>query len=130
MKADGLSYALPLSELPPLATLLRRGATWAQANGVELDPALVARLRDLEATVAMMRPVAPATAAVRKPLRPETMDKVHGSRDEVGTAAAASLTGCSRQALSKQLRAGRIPGAWRDEFGRWRIPIDALAKGA
>ena len=132
MKVDrgGLSYSLPLSELPPLAALLRRGATWAQRNGIELDPALVARLRDLEVTVEMMRPVARATSAVPGPLRGGTVAGMDGSR-EVGTGAAARLAGCSRQALSKRLRAGRIPGAWRDELGRWHVPINAVeAKGA
>jgi hypothetical protein len=128
----GLSYSLPLSELPPLAALLRRGATWAQRNGIELDPALVARLRDLEVTVEMMRPLRAQPDAVPGPLRAETMGEMGGCGSrEVGTGAAARLAGCTRQALSKRLRAGRIPGAWRDDQGRWRIPIDALeAKGA
>ena len=124
----GLLYGLPLSELPALSTVFAQWQRWARSNGLEPPPWLSARFQDVTATAKAMRPLRAQPDAVPEPLRGGTMDEMDGS---VGTGAAARLAGCSRQALSKKLRAGRIPGAWRDELGRWHVPIDALdAKGA
>jgi hypothetical protein len=47
----GISYSLPLSELPGISSLLEHGARWAETNQIELSPSLAARLRDIESTV-------------------------------------------------------------------------------
>jgi len=39
---------------------------------------------------------------------------------------AADATGKSRRTLGRLLDAGRLDGAYRDDAGTWRIPVDAL----
>jgi len=126
----GISYAIPIAELPGLVTLLKRGQAWASSNAIELAPDLGRRCRDLEATVKAMRPIAPATFPSPEPLHAVTIEGVDMalSGEEVGAAEAARITGVSRQHISRRLNTGSLPGR-RDESGKWWIPVDAL-KGA
>jgi hypothetical protein len=137
----GISYSLPLNELPDLLAVVHRGAAFCSTNQVPLPPALVKRIHDLEVTVAAMRPVArePEMAPSRctpsaTPLHPVRVDDMDDRGPVVvSPATAARMLGCSRQRVNRRLLDGSLPG-WQDESRRWHIRVSDLegaqAKGA
>ncbi|MGO9334261.1 MAG: hypothetical protein ACLQCU_09500, partial [Acidimicrobiales bacterium] len=128
--AGGVSYAVPISELPEVLALLHRGAAFCSTNQVPLSAATVARIRDLEATVAAMRPVRtaevapPPVAPSPVPLHPPKMNDMSGLV-VVSPAAACRMLGVSRQRVNRRLLDGSLEG-WRDDAGHWQIPVTAL----
>jgi hypothetical protein len=127
----GLMYSVPLNELPGMLSLVHRGTAWASTNGVTLPSELLKRIADLEATVAMLRPVdrtaevaPPPVAPSATPLHLPKMDDVKGLV-VVSPAAACRLLGVSRQWVNHRLLAGSLAG-WKDDRGHWRIPVSVL----
>jgi hypothetical protein len=131
MTSDHLVYGVPLRELPALYDVLEMGVAWARSNGLPLPSKTVERVRDLETTVAAMRPIRPVAPEVAPPsggrLHAANVSVMGGcsSKEAVSPAVAGRVLGRSRWAVTKRLHAGTLDG-WQDQSGYWHVPIAAL----